>query len=141
MKTDNQKITALLQEQQSDGAAQNPQPAKSGKGLSATGGLIGAVLASSCCVVPLVLVTLGVSGTWIGSLTALEPYKPIFIAISAAFLAYGFWLVYFKPAPPCEDGSYCAKPETSLLTKLALWFGVVIVLLSATITFWAPFFY
>ncbi|WP_222873573.1 mercuric transporter MerT family protein [Hankyongella ginsenosidimutans] len=53
----------------------------------ATGGLIGAVLASSCCVVPLVLVTLGVSGAWIGSLTALEPYKLFFVLVTLALLA------------------------------------------------------
>ena len=32
------------------------------KGIAATGSVIGAVLASSCCIVPLLLVTLGVSG-------------------------------------------------------------------------------
>ncbi len=44
-----------------------------GKRIAATGSVIGAVLASSCCIVPLLLVTLGVSGAWIGSLSALEP--------------------------------------------------------------------
>ena len=47
------------------------------KGLFATLGLAGAFLASACCIVPLVLVTLGISGAWIGNLTALEPYKPL----------------------------------------------------------------
>jgi len=32
------------------------------KRLAAAGGLIGAILASSCCIAPLLLVTLGVSG-------------------------------------------------------------------------------
>src|SRR3546814_9143726 len=42
----------------------------------AAGALIGAGLASACCVVPLLLVMLGISGAWIANLTALEPYKP-----------------------------------------------------------------
>jgi mercuric ion transport protein len=43
-----------------------------GRGALATGGLA-AILASTCCLGPLVLVALGVSGAWIGNLTLLEP--------------------------------------------------------------------
>ena len=53
--------------------------------LLAAGGIVGAIIAASCCVVPLVLVTLGVSGAWISSLTALEPYKPYFLTVTAMF--------------------------------------------------------
>jgi len=48
------------------------------KRIAATGSVIGAILASSCCIVPLVLVTLGASGAWIGNLTVLESYKSLF---------------------------------------------------------------
>src|SRR5689334_12650165 len=51
-------------------------------GLVATGGVLGAVAASSCCIVPLVLFALGISGAWIGNLTALTPYQPIFIGVT-----------------------------------------------------------
>ncbi len=115
--------------------------ARSRKKWLATGGLIGAILASSCCVVPLILITLGISGTWIGSLTALEAYKPWFIAMSVGFIGLGFWYVYFKTPELCEDDSFCAKPESSSLTKVALWLGSFIVLAAASIDFWAPFFY
>lgn len=111
------------------------------KTVAAAGGLIGAVLASSCCVLPLVLVSLGVTGTWIGSLTALEPYKPWFIAAAVALIGYGFWYVYFRKPEPCADDSYCAKPESSRLTKAALWLGSIMVLAAATIDYWAPLFY
>src|SRR5262245_33524392 len=40
-----------------------------GQGLMAVGGLLGALVASSCCLLPLVLFGLGVSGAWIGNLT------------------------------------------------------------------------
>lgn len=107
----------------------------------ATGALIGAGLASACCVVPLLLVTLGISGAWIANLTALEPYKPYVAAVTLAMLAYGFWHVYFKPKPPCEDGSYCAGPESARTTKLLLWLGLVVVILALSIDWWAPLFY
>lgn len=110
-------------------------------GWLAASGVVGAILASTCCIVPLVLVTLGVSGAWIGNLTALEPYKPIFSAVALVFIGLGFWRVYFKPRQACEVGSYCARPESALITKSALWLATVLVLLSLTISWWAPLFY
>ncbi len=111
------------------------------KGWLAAGGVIGAILASSCCIAPLILVMLGVSGAWIGTLTALEPYKPYFITATMAILALGFWHVYFRTMPACEDGSYCARPSSSLITKTALWLATALVALAATINWWAPLFY
>lgn len=110
-------------------------------GWFATGGALGAILASTCCIVPLALISLGVSGAWIGSLTALEPYKPVFIGVAAVFLAGGFWHVYFRKAAPCEDGTYCARPESSRITKASLWIAAVLVVLALTIDYWAPLFY
>jgi len=108
----------------------------------AAGGFVGALLASSCCcVAPLALVMLGISGAWIGNLTALEPYKWYFVAITLGFLAAGFWHVYFRPKPVCEDGSYCARPQSSIITQTALWAGTLLIALSITIDWWAPYFY
>ena len=109
--------------------------------IFAAGGVIGAILASTCCVVPLLFVTLGISGAWIGNLTALEPYKPYIAGVALVFIGLGFRQVYFKAKPACVDGSYCAKPQSAVLTKTALWFSTVIVLLALTISWWAPFFY
>ena len=107
----------------------------------ATGGVIGALLASSCCVAPLVFVMLGVSGAWIGNLTALEPYKPIFATVALLFIGLGFWQVYFRPRRACADGSYCAWPQSSLITKVALWLAAALTLVALTTDWWAPLFY
>ena len=115
-------------------------PVKQTRWLAA-GSIFGAFLASTCCIVPLVLISLGVSGAWIGQLTALEPYKPVFIGVTILFLAAGFWHVYFKKPEPCEDGSYCAKPESSRTIKAALWVATFVVALALTIDYWAPIFY
>jgi len=45
-------------------------------------GGLAAILASTCCLGPLTLVALGFNGAWIGNLTALEPYRPIFIGLA-----------------------------------------------------------
>lgn len=115
--------------------------ARTKKRLIAAGSVFGAILASSCCIGPLILLTLGVSGAWIGNLTALEPYKPYFIAVTLVFLALGFWLVYFKEKKDCAEDSYCAQPSSGRITKAALWIATGLIILAATIDFWAPFFY
>ncbi len=111
------------------------------RGLFATLGLAGAFLASACCIVPLVLVTLGISGAWIGNLTALEPYRPLTSGIALIFIGLGFWHVYFRSKPVCVEGTYCARPQSSRLTKTILWLATVLVLLSLTLNWWAPLLY
>ncbi len=107
----------------------------------AAGGIIGAILASTCCIAPLTLLMLGVSGTWISTLTALEPYKPYFAAVTLIFIGLGFRQVYLKAKPACVDGSCCAKPQSALITKTALWLATALVLMALTINWWAPLFY
>jgi mercuric ion transport protein len=109
--------------------------------FAAAGSLVAAVLASSCCIGPLLLVTLGVSGAWIGNLTALEPYQPIFVLITFVFLALGFWQVYFRPAQVCKDDEACARPISGRLVKTVLWVASVLVVSAITIDYWAPLFY
>jgi mercuric ion transport protein len=87
------------------------------------------------------LLTLGISGAWIGNLTALEPYKPIFAVIALGFIAAGFRQVYFRKALVCEPGSYCARPSSARITKTALWASLILVLAALTIDWWAPLLY
>ena len=117
------------------------EPALGRPGWIAAGGVIGAVLASACCLVPLLLVTLGVSGAWIANLTTLEPYKPYVATATLVLIGFGFWRVYFQPKVACKEGSYCARPQSALVTKSALWIGAIVTLLALTIDWWAPLFY
>ena len=113
---------------------------KAGKqSLIAAGGILGAIAATSCCILPLVLTVLGISGAWMANLRALEPYQPYFIAATVAFLAYGFYLVYWKPRQECADGAACARPLPNRLVKGALWLATVIVLAAITFGFWFPY--
>jgi len=107
------------------------------KNWAASFGVIGAILASSCCILPFVFLMLGVSGAWIGNLTVLEPYKNYFAAATLIFLGVGFWQVYVKPKKQCEEG-YCATPKSDRVIKIILWVSTVLVLLALTIDFWAP---
>ena len=106
---------------------------------AALGSAAGALLASTCCILPLLLVSLGVTGTWIGGLTALDPYKYAISAVTAGFLATGFWVVYRKQDGECTDG--CRTPTKDRFIKLMLWSATGLILLSLTVDLWAPLFY
>ncbi|SDE29033.1 mercuric transporter MerT family protein [Belnapia rosea] len=98
------------------------------KALLATVGLLAALGASSCCLLPLGLFLVGVSGAWIGNLTALAPYQPVFVAVTLACLTSGFFAVYRKPkAAACAEGSYCARPASDRIAKVALWSAAALV--------------
>ena len=70
---------------------------RNGRGALAAGGLA-ATLASACCLGPLVLLSLGIGGAWIANLTALEPYRPLFIGLALLALFFAGRRI-FRPTP------------------------------------------
>jgi len=96
-------------------------------GLVAAGGVLGALAAASCCIFPLVLFALGIGGAWIGNLTALAPYQPIFIAATLIFLGTGYYLVYRRRGAACADGKCRARLLPRRGVKLALWAATALV--------------
>lgn len=113
--------------------------------LLAVGGTLSALAASTCCIVPLALVSAGVSGAWIGSLTALAPYQPLFIVVAMVSLGTGFWLVYRKSAQNCSTG-HCVGSGTGqfiksvFFVKGALWIGAALATLSLSVDLGARLF-
>ncbi len=47
---------------------------------------VSSVLASTCCLLPLAFVSLGLTGAWLARLRILQPYSPILIGISLVAL-------------------------------------------------------
>src|SRR5258707_3542993 len=97
------------------------------QGLMAAGGLLGARAASSCCILPLALFGLGVSGAWIGNFTRLAAYQPYFLAATLACLGYGYWLVYRSSKRACVDGEACARPLPNRIIQTSLIFPTILV--------------
>lgn len=120
-------------------------PSRSGFGdkaaLLSAGGILAALGAASCCVVPFVLFFAGISGAWIGNLTALKPYQPLFAAVAVGCLGTGFYLVYRKPrAGECVEGSYCARPSARRMTRIGLWTATVMIVVAVGFPYAAGFF-
>lgn len=106
------------------------KPTSKEKDRFASLGLIGAVitsiLASLCCVGPIVLVLLGVSGAWIGNLRVFEPYRPLFILFALSFLGARFYRVYRGPSGDCKPGNPCNISSKPKMKKI-LWVITIFV--------------
>ena len=107
--------------------------------LMAAGGLIGALAASSCCILPLALFGFGVSGAWIGNFTRLAAYQPYFLAATLAFLGCGYWLVY-RSSRACVEGETCAHPLHNRIVKTGLILATILVAAALGLDFIAPLF-
>jgi mercuric ion transport protein len=106
--------------------------------LVAAGGILAAIAASSCCIVPLLLFSLGVSGAWIGNLTRLAPYQPIFIVVTFACLGYGYWLVWGARQTACAEGAACSRPLPNRVVTIALIAATLLVVVAVAFDFLAP---
>jgi mercuric ion transport protein len=120
-------------------AGNEPLLVQDRSGLAATGGVAGALAASACCILPLVLFSLGVGGVWVGRLAALSPYQPWFIGFAALSIGYGFWQVYHRPTAGCAKGAACARPPQRRLIKTALWSATVLTAIALAYPYALPY--
>jgi len=110
-----------------------------GGGALLAGGLA-AILASTCCLGPLVLISIGVSGAWISNLTVLEPYQPIFVGVAVIALLLA-WRRIWRPAAACEPGQVCAIPRVNRAYRMLFWAVVALVIAALGFPVIAPWFY
>lgn len=97
-----------------------------GAKAATTGGILGALAMTSCCILPLLLVSFGVGGVWIAQLTALYAYKWYTFAVAAAFIGYGFYRLHRAEAGKCRDGAVCARPLDRRVMRWSLWMASVV---------------
>ncbi|SRR6266852_5322583 len=112
--------------------------------LSAGGTLIGGALAaigaSLCCVGPLVLVSLGIGGAWVSSLTTLDPIRPVFILATLALFGAAYWKLY-QTQEACKAGEICADPRVRKRQRTIFWVMLILVVPLLTFPWYASLFY
>ena len=104
------------------------------------GGVFTGIGASACCLGPFLLLSMGIGGAWIGHLTALEPFRPIFIALTFAFLALTFRKLYLVPQN-CATGDTCVANETLKKQRTLFWILLPIVFLIVASPWILPYLY
>jgi mercuric ion transport protein len=103
--------------------------------ISILGGLTAAIGASLCCAGPLVLLLLGISGTWISHLTLLDPYRPIFIFAVVVFFGFAGWKIH-RPSEECAKSEACAVPKVRTRRKAVFWSTGLVAVLIVTSNYW-----
>ncbi len=109
-----------------------PGPARSRSlsGLTVAGAVVSGLLASLCCIGPLLLAALEIGGA--GLLARFDSYRPAFTAATFALLGVGFWLAYRKPKVIEGDACGCEYPKANRLGRALLWIAAAVA-----IVFWA----
>lgn len=115
----------------------SPTPTGRRDAWLAGGGIIGALLASACCVLPLVLFSLGIGGAWIGQLTALAPYQPWFWAAGALFVAGGLVSVW-RGRRACRIDGGRGPSRARRIAQVVLWLAAALLVVSALWPFIVP---
>lgn len=78
---------------------------------------------------------LGIGGAWIGNLTLLEPYRPIFIVAVLVLFGFSGWKVY-RPIEDCEPGTACAVPQIRKRRQAIFWLTALIALVLVSSNYW-----
>ena len=101
---------------------------------------LAAIGASACCVLPLILLTLGIGGAWVAQLTKLEPYRPVFVLITLLFLILA-WRKLYRAPQACEANKPCADERVIARQRMLFW--ITTLPLGALLMFpwFAPYFY
>lgn len=90
------------------------------------GSLVAGLLASICCIGPVIFAILGLSG--ITFIQKFEDYRAVFIGVAALLLGVAFYFTYRKKPPEeCDPESFCANPKSDRINKIILWVATVLI--------------
>lgn len=103
-------------------------------------GVITAIIASLCCVGPLLLLSLGLGGAWISTLTQFDFLRPIGIVITIIFLVLAFWKIHITPKK-CSTDKPCATPRALHVQRAIFWIVTLLLVLLLTFPWYAFLFY
>jgi copper chaperone CopZ len=91
--------------------------------LSSTGAVVAAIVASLCCIGPVVVALIGIGS--IGAFAAFEAYRPYLVGVTVLLLGLAFYLAYRKREVMCEDGS-CKIESAGKWNKLTVWLAAAL---------------
>jgi mercuric ion transport protein len=102
---------------------------------------VAAILASACCLGPLVLIAVGISGAWIGSLVALEPYQPAFVVVAFVALFVAGRRIWRPASADCSSEQWCSTPSVRRGYQLLFSLVAALILIALVFPLIAPRFY
>jgi mercuric ion transport protein len=94
--------------------------------LTVAGAVVSGLLASACCLGPLILAAIGIGGA--GLLARFEAYRPVLTVTTFGLLGAGFWLAYRKPKAAEGDDCGCEYPKAGRLGRALLWIAAAVAI-------------
>ncbi len=113
--------------------AQTGQPQTTA--VLAAGSVIASILASFCCILPIVFAITGFS--ILGASAWFDAGRPYLLGLTLAFLAAGFYFAYRPAEPHCAPGSACEMPPAKRPGRLALWLAAAAVAVAASFPYYS----
>jgi mercuric ion transport protein len=112
-------------------AAASGRPLRDVGGVLLTvGGLGTAFGAASCCGLPFLLATAGLSTAWLGGFALLAAPHRVFLLVAATLcLAVAAALLWRQRVAVCAPGSVCSRPAVRRLTVAGLLAGLALLYL------------
>lgn len=95
--------------------------------ISLSASVAASVGAAVCCTLPLVLVLLGMGGSWLAGLRAFEPYRPYMVVAALLALVVAYHGI-FRKAADCQPSAVCAEPRLRQRRKTLFWTVAVVVI-------------
>lgn len=113
--------------------------AKSGESKSSSlvmvGSVFAAILASLCCILPIVF---GLTGlTVVGASAAFAAWRPYLLTTTLGLLAAGFYFAYRPAKTECAPGGACALPATKRSSRVVLWLTTAAVVVFALFPYYS----
>lgn len=103
--------------------------------LAILGGILASLVASTCCIGPVIFALLGISSAGLSKFEAIRTYTT---AATIFFLVFAFYKTYKKkPSVQCENGSYCENPKSNKINRIILWISTIIILGVLTFPWWS----
>ena len=102
---------------------------------------LAALLASGCCVAPLLLALAGVSGAWIGQLRRIAPYSPWLMGLSFIALAVAGWRLFRRSGAVSCDIDEAACRRANGVARRWFWFVALLAFVPLVAPLAAPWFY
>lgn len=110
---------------------------------------LSAVLASTCCVVPLLFALAGLSGAWMSQVRWLAPYSTALIVLAVVSLAVAGLRLYrggLAGGPVCEadacaDGDAATGARANARARRVFWAVALLTLIPIVVPLVAPMFY
>jgi len=103
--------------------------------LFAAGSVVAAIVASFCCVLPIVFALTGFS--ILGASALFDAWRPYLLGLTFGLLGLGFFFSYRPSKEQCAPSSACTMPATNRFSRMMLWLATAAVILFAAFPYYS----